>query len=76
MDYRDNPNPQQRGVNIARLYGVNFRRRLTGVLRERPAVAQALFWPTSVDEAVLREWVVNLGQRDALERIAHVLYEM
>lgn len=46
------------------------------LLRSRPAVAQALFWATLVDEATLREWVVNLGQRSAYERIAHLFCEM
>lgn len=41
-----------------------------------PAIARALWWATLVDEAVLREWVVNLGQRDAYERVAHFLFEM
>jgi CRP-like cAMP-binding protein len=50
--------------------------KMLALLRERPAVAQALLWATLVDEAVLREWVVNLGQRDALERIAHLFCEM
>jgi CRP-like cAMP-binding protein len=29
-----------------------------------------------VDEAVTREWVVNVGQRKALERVAHLICEM
>ena len=42
----------------------------------RPAVAQALWWSTLVDEATLREWLVNLGQRDAKERLAHLFCEL
>lgn len=45
-------------------------------LAARPAIARAFWWATLVDEAVLREWIVNLGRRDALERIAHILCEM
>jgi CRP-like cAMP-binding protein len=45
-------------------------------LLERPAIGQGLFWATLVDEAVLREWLVNLGQRDAYERLAHLFCEM
>ena len=41
-----------------------------------PAVAQALWWTTLVDEAVLREWLVNIGGRDALARIAHLICEL
>jgi CRP-like cAMP-binding protein len=43
---------------------------------DRPSLTRALWWATLVDEAVLREWIVNLGRRDALERIAHLLCEM
>jgi CRP-like cAMP-binding protein len=46
------------------------------ILDEHPAIAQALFWSTLVDEAVLREWLVNMGQRDAYSRIAHLFCEM
>jgi CRP-like cAMP-binding protein len=41
-----------------------------------PRIAQALWWNTLVDEAVTREWVVNVGQRKALERVAHLICEM
>ncbi|RYD21934.1 MAG: Crp/Fnr family transcriptional regulator [Spirochaetia bacterium] len=43
---------------------------------EHPNLAQALWWSTLTDEAVLREWIVNMGQRDAYERIAHLLVEL
>ena len=45
-------------------------------LRQRPRIAQALFWSTLVDEATLRAWLVNIGQRDAYKRIAHLFCEM
>lgn len=41
-----------------------------------PRIARALWWATLVDEAVLREWLVNLGQRPADERLAHFFCEM
>ncbi|WP_134499463.1 Crp/Fnr family transcriptional regulator [Microvirga pakistanensis] len=41
-----------------------------------PRIARALWWSTLVDEAIAREWVVNLGQRDALPRVAHLICEM
>ena len=46
------------------------------LMRTRPVVAEALFWATLVDEATLREWLVNMGQRDAFERMAHLFCEM
>ena len=39
-------------------------------------VRRALWWATLVDEAVLREWLVNIGQREAPERVAHILCEL
>lgn len=43
---------------------------------ERPAISRALWWATLVDEATLREWVVNVGRRPSDERIAHLLCEL
>lgn len=45
-------------------------------LTERPAIARALWWATLVDEAVLREWLLNIGARPAEERVAHLLCEL
>ena len=41
-----------------------------------PAVAEALWRDCMVDAAILSEWVVNVGRRDAKTRIAHLLCEM
>jgi len=41
----------------------------------RPAVAAAVIQITLAEASILREWVVNVGRRDARERIAHVLCE-
>jgi CRP-like cAMP-binding protein len=45
------------------------------VLPRSPQLTHALWRETLVDAAVFREWVVNVGARDALARIAHVLCE-
>jgi CRP-like cAMP-binding protein len=47
-----------------------------GILGGHSRVTQALWWDTLVTVAVQREWTVNLGQRDALERLAHLLCEL
>ncbi len=49
---------------------------MTELLSGKGRLAQALWWGTLTDLAVLREWVVNHGRRDAYEQIAHLLYEM
>ncbi|MGI8610670.1 MAG: Crp/Fnr family transcriptional regulator [Sphingomicrobium sp.] len=41
-----------------------------------PRIERALMWATLVDEATLREWLLNVGQRDALQRIAHLFCEL
>ena len=45
-------------------------------LMERPAIARAIWWATLVDEATLREWLVNIGARSAEHRVAHLLCEL
>lgn len=42
----------------------------------RPAVAAALWYETLVDASIFREWIVNVGRRDARTRIAHLLCEL
>ena len=41
-----------------------------------PRVLRALWWDTLVNAAIQREWAVNLGQRSAIERVAHLLSEL
>jgi CRP-like cAMP-binding protein len=45
-------------------------------LHQRPAVAQALQTAARVDEATMRAWLVNLGRRSAVERLAHLFCEL
>jgi CRP-like cAMP-binding protein len=42
----------------------------------RPRITQALWWHELVTAAVQREWTLNLGQRTAYERLAHLLIEL
>ena len=46
------------------------------LLKDHPTVARALRMSTLVDEATLREWLVNVGCRSAIERIAHLFCEL
>jgi CRP-like cAMP-binding protein len=41
-----------------------------------PSLTRALWWSTLVDEAVLREWLVSAGRRNAYEAVAHILCEL
>ncbi|WFU57766.1 Crp/Fnr family transcriptional regulator [Bradyrhizobium pachyrhizi] len=44
--------------------------------RERPNVAAALWRETLIDASIFREWIVNVGRRSAVERMAHLFAEM
>lgn len=39
-------------------------------------LTRALWWGTLVEEAITREWLVNVGQRNATERMAHLFCEL
>jgi CRP-like cAMP-binding protein len=39
-------------------------------------LTKAMWWSTMTDSAVLREWIVDHGSRDSIERIAHLMSEM
>ncbi|WP_260929173.1 Crp/Fnr family transcriptional regulator [Novosphingobium sp. 9] len=45
-------------------------------LTANPRINRALWWATLVDEATLREWLVNMGQRSADRQLAHLLCEL
>jgi CRP-like cAMP-binding protein len=49
---------------------------LRAMTRERPMVAEALWRETLIDAAVFREWIVNVGRRSAVMRLAHLLAEI
>jgi CRP-like cAMP-binding protein len=49
---------------------------VANLLQHHPAVARALRMGTLVDEATLREWLLNVGCRSAVERIAHLFCEV
>lgn len=42
---------------------------------ERPAVGRAMWFDTLVDGSIFREWIANVGRRDARTRVAHLLCE-
>lgn len=42
---------------------------------ERPNIAFAMWIDTLVDASIFREWIANVGRRDARARVAHLLCE-
>ena len=49
---------------------------LIEICRQRPNLANALWRETLVDGALFREWIVNVGRRQAVPRMAHLLLEL
>jgi CRP-like cAMP-binding protein len=49
---------------------------LTRLHRRRPNVAEIFWRDTLIDAAMFREWIVNVGQRPAPARLAHVMAEL
>jgi CRP-like cAMP-binding protein len=41
-----------------------------------PRLTRALWWCSLVDEATLREWLVNVGRRSVAKRMAHLFCEL
>ena len=48
---------------------------IESLIADRPAVARALWLATLVDGSIAREWLANVGRRDARTRLAHLLCE-
>ena len=51
------------------------REALQDLVLARPAIGVAVIHSTLIEASILREWVVNVGRRDARARIAHILCE-
>jgi CRP-like cAMP-binding protein len=49
---------------------------LRDICERYPRLASAFWRETLIDGAIFREWVLNVGQRDAYQRMAHVLCEL
>ncbi|REC94834.1 Crp/Fnr family transcriptional regulator [Kushneria indalinina] len=46
------------------------------IFEDYPDLARALSWSMTVDEAITRHWILNIGLRTAEARIAHLFCEM
>lgn len=52
------------------------RERMEELSEQHPRIAQAFWWTQLVDEGVLRAWIVSMGRRDRIQRIAHLICEL
>lgn len=52
------------------------RETMESLINLSPLVTRAFWWAQLVDEGVLRSWIVSMGRRDSLERVAHLMCEL
>ena len=50
--------------------------KMVEITERYPRIARAIWKDTLVDAAVFREWILNVGRRDAKQRLAHVMCEL
>lgn len=48
---------------------------LTQIVRDHPGISRALWTDSLVESSIAREWLLNVGRRNARTRIAHLLCE-
>jgi CRP-like cAMP-binding protein len=63
-------------ASLSRCRVVDIPRERILQLTEMPAIARAFWIVGLVDEATLREWLVNIGSRSAEQRVGHLLCEL
>lgn len=49
---------------------------LRRLAEDHPRVGRAMWIETLIDSAIFREWIVNVGRRDSITRIAHLFCEI
>lgn len=52
------------------------RARMEELILSRPALTRAFWWTQLVDEDTLRAWIVSMGRRNSLQRVAHLMCEL
>ena len=66
--------------SVAALSHVELTEMMPARLREamcrHPRLIEAFYWRDMVNASVEREWVLNIGQRSALERLTHLICEL
>ena len=49
---------------------------MEALLEDHPAVARAMYKSQLIDEGILRAWIVSMGRRSSVERVAHLMCEL
>lgn len=50
--------------------------RMEMLLEDHPAIARAMYKSQLIDEGILRSWIVSMGRRSSVERVAHLMCEL
>ena len=50
--------------------------RMEALLEDHPTVARAMYKSQLIDEGILRAWIVSMGRRSSVERVAHIMCEL
>ena len=50
--------------------------RMEALLEQYPAIARAMYKSQLIDEGILRSWIVSMGRRSSVERVAHLMCEL
>ncbi len=50
--------------------------KMARLLEDHPAVARAMYKCQLIDEGILRAWIVSMGRRSSVERVAHLMCEL
>ena len=52
------------------------RDQMQAMMRDHPGIARAMYTAQLIDEGVMRAWIVSMGRRSSIERVAHLICEL
>ncbi|WP_375402736.1 Crp/Fnr family transcriptional regulator [uncultured Sphingomonas sp.] len=52
------------------------REEMRRMMHEHPNIARAMYVSQLVDEGIMRAWIVSMGRRSSIERVAHLMCEL
>ncbi len=52
------------------------REKMQAMMREHPNISSAMYTAQLIDEGIMRAWIVSMGRRSSIERVAHLICEL
>lgn len=52
------------------------RAEMEALMADHPNVARAMYTAQLIDEGIMRAWIVSMGRRSSIERVAHLMCEL